>query len=266
MTVRRTALLVALVALLPLAACDSVEDIFRPSEVTFNGVTYAALGQAELDTDGEALLVSNIGTSGDDGVRVDRAQGITEADFRARPVDIPAGGRWGMQVFGEMDGVRTSLATVWNEAVDAQRHDIQFDFASSLAISTVTIEYFLGGELLYRVPGVPLLAGGGERRRAASGGESDDEPESVHVVRDGPKYVVATDYGGNGGARSASGGCTGAIVFVDFGSLPVDIPSSFCTDYVQVSPDTQLDFPDATSLEIRARTLPSFALLDGSLE
>jgi hypothetical protein len=255
----------SLLAVSLLAACDTGETPDPPDEVTFEGVTYAAIGQAELEETDAGLVVSNIGNSGADGVRVNLASGIAEADFRAAPVGIPAGGRWGMQVFGDLDGTRTALATVWNEAVSGTRHEIQFDFAPELEVETVTIDYFLSGVLQLSVPRVPLLGDGAQRVLAASAGQSDDEPESVHYVRDGPRIVVSTDYGGGSPKRgSAAGECPtgGTPVFLQFAGLPPVV----CTDFVRVTPETETQFPSATSLEISARTLPAFTLTGGSLE
>ena len=78
-----------------LASCDSADDSFRPTEVTFEGVTYAAIGQAELDVSDDGLLVGNIGSSGNDGVRVTSDMPIEVADVRTLPVSIPNNGRWG---------------------------------------------------------------------------------------------------------------------------------------------------------------------------
>ena len=256
-------------------ACDTLEEQLTPDEITFGGVTYSTIGQARFRLEEDALVVTNIGTSGNDGAQVSQTGGITEADFRVRPVSIPAGGRWGMEVFSGSGSSRTSLATVWNEAIDGQRHRIEVDFAASLGVETVTISYLLFGDLALRVPGVLLNGGSDERIRRAAAGETDSEPESVHVVRDGPKIVVSTDYGGQGGGARTSGetqqggagGCpTGAaLVFLNFPGIP-DLPSSVCTDYVEVSPDIETAMPEATSVEIRARTLSEFAFIDGSLD
>lgn len=257
-----------------LVACDTIKEQLTPDEVSFNGVTYTAIGQANFRVEEDGLVVTNIGNSGNDGARVSQAGGITEADFRVDPVDIPAGGRWGMELF---DGSGASLATVWNDDVDGQRHRIEVDFAASLGVETVTVEYFLGSVIQLRVPGVVLNGGSGQRARAANVGESDEEPESVHVVRDGPKIVVATDYGGDGGGNlredgdaqnSLLGECPSgsALVTLDFLDLP-DLPTSVCTDYVQISPDAvEEDMPAVTTLEVRARTLSEFKFTDGSLD
>ena len=52
-----------------------------------------------------------------------------------------------MQVFGETSSGRTALATVWNEAVSAEEHDIIFDFAPEMNVSHMIFEYYLGGSL-----------------------------------------------------------------------------------------------------------------------
>ena len=250
-----------LVVVLLLPACDTLKEQIFPNEITFGGVTYATVGDAELFIEDGRLIVSNIGTSGNDGVRASSDQAIATADIRTLPVDIPAGGRWGMEVFGDLNGARTALATVWNEAIDGERHQITFDYAPALGVQTVTLEYYLNRELVLRIPGVPTAsaaAGSASRSfRAAPAGTSGDDPRSVHVVLVNGVYVVATDYDGPAPLQ----GCAGTLLQLDF----PDAPSELCTDFVQAVPETTASFPDATSIEVRARTLERFAIEDGDL-
>jgi len=103
----------------------------------------------------DGLVVGNIGSSGNDGVRVTSDMPIEVADVRTLPVSIPNNGRWGMQVFGETSSGRTALATVWNLAVSAEEHDIIFDFAPEMNVSHMIFEYYLGGSLQHSAM-VPL--------------------------------------------------------------------------------------------------------------
>lgn len=252
--------LLALLFVLMLSACDSVTEQIFPDEVTVGGVTYAAIGDAQLRPDGNGLVVSNIGASGDDGVRVSTESRIQEADIRTSPVDIPSGGRWGLQLFGTANGTRTAMATVWNEAIDAERHVIEFDYAPALGVETVTLEYYLARQLVLRVPNVPLASTGARSSsaRLATAGTSGDDPTSVHVVLVNGVYIVATDYGGDAPLQ----GCAGTLLALDF----PDAPAELCTDYVQAVPERVEAFPEATSLEVRARTLERFTIQDGSVD
>ncbi len=249
-------LLIGLALLLP--ACDTLKEELFPDEISFDGVTYAAIGQAELFVENAGLVVSNIGTSGNDGVRVEVEGHLQEADIRTRPVAIPANGRWGLQLFGDLGGARTALATVWHEAVDDETHRIEFDYAPGLGIEAVTLEYYLDRQIVARVPGVPLgAAKDGGARRIAPAGHTSAAPQSVHVILVGGVYVVATDHGG----AAPKNGCTGALVEVDF----PDVPSPICTDFIRAVPETTASFPEATSLEVRARTLERFTIEDGDV-
>jgi hypothetical protein len=253
-------------ALLTLAACD--EEVIGPDTVTFDGVTYIAVGRATLDEAAGGLVVGRGDSAAEYGVRVDLDDALggdlAAADFRVEPVDLPAAGRWGLQLFGDVDGVseRVALATVWNDAVDDTTSAIVFDFAPSIGATTATVEYYLDGQLLYRVPGLPL-EGDGARLRAVEVGLTGGLAQSVHVIRDGTRYIVATDYGGE--PRTTPGGCAGALVRVRFPGFP-DIPPEFCTDYVQAIPDAFEDVEDVTELEIRARVLEAFTLTRGDVE
>jgi hypothetical protein len=252
--------------LLALAACD--EEDTGPDAVTFDGVTYVALGRATLEETAGGLVVGRGDGAAEYGVRVDLDDALSgdlaAAGFRAAPVDLPAAGRWGLQLFGDVDGVseRVALATVWNDAVDDTTSEIVFDFAPSVGATTVTVEYYLGGALQLRVPRLPLT-GQGARFRVTTVGQTEGEAQSIHVIRDGTRYVVATDYGGEA-LRAGAGGCAGAIVRVDFPDFP-DV-SEVCTDYVQAIPDAFEGVEEVTELEIRARVLEAFTLTRGDVE
>lgn len=242
-----------------LASCSLFPH--NDNSILFNGTIYTTVGGAVVDVTGDGLVVENMGT-GEYGVRARRPRGVNEADFRAMPIDLPQNGRWGLDVLRGVDNELVSLATVWNEALDENTHQVLFDFDPVLGASLMTLEYYLDGELLYTVPDVPINpAGGGEQGIAAiaPGGESDGEPQSVHVVRDGPRIIVATDYGGDppdgGGNRD---GCAGTLMRVSFPNQ--NIPPEFCTDYVQAIPQTEIEAPDLVGVEVRATALDQFVL------
>ena len=125
-------------------------------------------------------MVGNIGSSGNDGVRVTLGLPIEVADIRTMPVHNPDNGRRGMQVFGETSSGRTAPATVWNEAVNVEEHDILFDFAPEMNVSLMIVEFYLGG-LLQHSAEVPLDGAGNRSSRAAVGGRGSGGPTLVHV-------------------------------------------------------------------------------------
>lgn len=235
------------------------------NSIRFNGTIYTAVNGANVEVTDDGLVVEGTG-SGEYGVRARRPRGVNEADFRALPVDLPNNGRWGLEVFRGVDNELVSLATVWNEAVDAHTHQVLFDFDPVLGATLMTLEYYLDGQLLYSIPDVPInpvVVENGRITALAPGGESDGEPESVHVVRDGPKIIVATDYGGEPAGRSGLGGCSGTLMQVDFPDH--NIPEEFCTDYVQAIPQTEQDIPDLVGVEVRADVLDEFTLTSATL-
>ena len=149
-------------------------------------------------------MVGNIGSSGNDGVRVTPDLPIEVADIRTMPVHIPDNGRWGMQVFGETSSGRTALATVWNEAVDAEEHDILYDFAPEMNVSLMIVEYYLGG-LLQHSAMVPLESVGNRSSRAAVAGRGSDGPTSVYVICINGELSVATDRDGDAPLTGCAG-------------------------------------------------------------
>lgn len=234
--------------------------------IKFNGTIYTAVNGANVEVTDDGLVVEGTG-SGEYGVRARRPRGVNEADFRALPVDLPNNGRWGLEVFRGVDNELVSLATVWNEAVDAHTHQVLFDFDPVLGATLMTLEYYLDGQLLYTVTDVPInpvvVEGARTGDSLAPGGESDGEPESVHIVRDGPRIIVSTDYGGDPPDGGNRGGCSGTLMRVDFPNQ--NIPQEFCTDYVQAIPQTELDAPDLVGVEVRAEVLEEFTLTSATI-
>ena len=259
----RVAALVLGAACLTVSSCSLFPH--NDDSIRFNGTIYTAVNGANVEVTSQGLVVENAGT-GEYGVRARRPRGVNEADFRALPVDLPENGRWGLEVFRGVDNELVSLATVWNEATDAETHQVLFDFDPVLDATLMTLEYYLDGQLLYSVPDVPInpVVVEGERTSSlAPGGESDGEPESVHIVRDGPRIIVSTDYGGDPPDGGNRGGCSGTLMRVDFPNQ--NIPQEFCTDYVQAIPQTELDVPDLVGVEVRAEVLDQFTLTSATL-
>ena len=256
---------ISAVLVLFLSGCS----IFPPNDdtVVFNGVTYTPVGGANVTVTSQGLVVSNPG-SGVYGIRASRPRGVRAADFIALPIQLPNGGRWGLQAFrkvagGLASGEEAAIATVWDTALNDSTHQIQYDFHPVLGATLMTLEYYLNGQLLYSVPNVPINATPppeAGRSQLASGGESDGQPESVHVVRDGPKIVVATDYGGST-PSAKQGGCSGTMMRVNFPG----IPSEFCTDYVQAVPQTTVQAPQIVGVEVSAEVLDEFTLTSATL-
>ncbi len=251
-------LIIFVAASIALTSCDSNSVPVRPTELTFDGVTYAVIGQAELAVTGEGLVVGNIGSSGNDGVRVAPDSSIEMADIRTQPVILPANGRWGLQAFGDISSQRTALATVWNEAVSAEEHDLKFDFASELNVAQMEVQFYLEGRLEYSVQ-IPV-GGAGNRSQVATAGRGRGGPTSVHVVCVNGELIVATDHGGEP-PRTTQDGC-GAELFTNVPGSEVPI----CADFVRARPISGIAFPEATSVEITARSVSQFVITEGTIE
>lgn len=245
-------LCLALAGLLVLAACDSADE---PREVTFDGVTYVAVGEAELEVTDAGLVVSNIGTAGGDGVRVERERGLRDADVATQPVTIPDGARWGLQIFGALGGERTALAAAWADGTADGRHAINIEFADALGADSVRFEYLLGGVLVARSPSVPL--GGLRARAAASGGSTNAKPQSTHATRTSKGViVVGTDYGSSsslGGGECPRGGVPIQTPFPE-------IPLPLCADFIRTIPLGQALYPEVTDLEVTGRSIEGFTI------
>lgn len=259
MTVRLLSLVFVAAAIL--SACDSGTTNNPPnnSSAVFNGETYTAIGNAQVRVTSDGLVVDNIGSSGNDGFRIDSSTPIQSGDFLVQEVALPSNGRWGGQAFGTVNGERTALATAWSESRDGEINDYNFDFAQAFDVQYLLFEYYLGGQMVYQLQ-VPN--GSGFRSRAAPAGSGTRGPGSVHVIRNGGVLVVATDFSNEEDPLNRNG-CVAALVEVND---PEEGPISICTDYVLATPIGEFQFPDAESIEVTGRSISSFTITDGSVE
>jgi hypothetical protein len=245
-----------------LASCDS--EPAGPDSVEFQGVTYVALGNADLRLRGGALEVNQVGASGMDGVRVDAPDGSLDTlNVAIRPLDFGAGAQWGITVYGDVGGVRTSLGRVWAEDIGGGRNSIQAEVAGGFGIDSLVFDYLLGGVLVARSPALPI--GTPRWTVLTSAGTTDAGPESVHATREGGVVVIGTDYRSEGlsGGGAPGVGCTAALIQVPFQPTPV------CADFVRARPllpATGGVLPAAGSAEIQGRSIGSFAIVSGDVE
>ena len=229
----RTALLTltALSATAALSACDS--DGPDPETITFDGVEIQSLGDARFQQENGRLVVSNIGASGDDGIGIWQNQAFTYLTFE--PIDIPAGGSFGVTV---RDADDEFLTSIFSEDVGNGRHSIVFNVADRIGVRAVTLQYLLQGELVVEIPDFPIVSTKAITAET-SGGTSAAEEGSVRVIRVGGRYVVGQDYSGEGALRGGSegagavdkGGCAYAVITLP---VPVGDLTQVCADLVQV--------------------------------
>lgn len=215
----------ALLALLALAACDTSTS----DTLTFDGVEVEVRGDATLDLDDGQLVVSGLTGGRSGGFTVAGTPG--RVDVVTDPVEVPVGGRFGIEV-EDSDG--TDIASIYNEATGDGTFDVQASFADALAVPAVTVRYRLDGELVFSIPRLALVPSAGGRQRAASSvGEGSGDPGSVHVIRDRGRYIVVSD--SEGAPDDARRACAGFLIVPPsaFGS---EFPDGLCTDWIEVEP------------------------------
>lgn len=138
---------VTVVAALALASC-----VATAQPLTAFGLPHEPLGQAELRPTGEGLVVSNIGSSGQDGVRV----GLGEAEFHVVTFEpppltsLPDGAFLETTVRGVVDGEPDQF--VWSIRSTARGGDsfLSFD-ATRVRPAELRLEARLGGQTVSEV-------------------------------------------------------------------------------------------------------------------
>ncbi|MCP3960710.1 MAG: hypothetical protein GY719_22935 [bacterium] len=129
--------------------CCSIMQCVTIPRCTIDIFDYQPLGNANLDFLDDGLVVSNIGSSGQDGVSIDLGEAIGW-DAEWLPIDLaslPAGATLRQTIVGELDGQPgQSIATL--ETVNTGAGvELRTDF-SALGTTTHTIAAFLDGDLM----------------------------------------------------------------------------------------------------------------------
>lgn len=246
--------LLALALLLPLAACDTDAPGVEP--LTFQGVDVVAVGDARLSVEAGRLVVSGLEGANEGGFRVVGALAATErVDVEIEPLPVPAGGYFGSRVEAA-DG--SLVARFDAEGRGNGVSEFVVDFADRAR--TATARYRFNGTVLFTLAlRDPFRSA--SARRPQSTGEGEGETGSTHVVREGGKYVVASD--SNGGGSRRAGPCPGyrftppvGAVLPD-GSL-IDGGLVACVDWIEVEPEADA-MPDGEVL-VTARGVGRFTV------
>ena len=147
----------------------SPDVITQGQTLSYAGLSHTALGQATLTeaTDG-ALLVSNIGSSGQDGVSVALPSDLTAWEAHWQPLDpldaLPVGAYVREALIGTGNGVVNGvLGTLQVTKAGTSNHVVSADF-SPLGASTYTVQAYRQGVLVAQAtnqPGAALAAAGG---------------------------------------------------------------------------------------------------------
>ena len=144
----------------------SPDVITQGQTLSYAGLPHTALGQATLmeATDG-ALLVSNIGSSGQDGVSVALPSDLTAWEAHWQPLDpldaLPVGAYVREALIGTGNGVVNGvLGTLQVTKAGTSNHVVSADF-SPLGASTYTVQAYRQGVLVAQAtnqPGAALAA------------------------------------------------------------------------------------------------------------
>ena len=247
-------LLLALAAPLLFSACDASDG--GPDVRVFDGVAVEAQGDATLATDGDELVISNVGASGADGLFLPGTP--TSVDVLMAPIALAAGQGVGIAVVGD-DGDILAGFKNRNRGRAAGSFDFEITYGDALGVEAVRVVYLLGGAVVLDIPNLPFRSGSGLRLATNSVGEGEGDTDSAHVVRRGGKYVVVSDSEGTGEAREAGGkarACEGFTV-----TPPIEVEGvSICADRIEVEP-LDVSFPSSVAgVSVTGRSLGSFRI------
>ena len=248
----RLHVLTAALLALGLTSCDGSSD---ETPASFSGVPVTPVGGATLRAEGGALVVSGIAAGAEGGFSV---PGPTSGvDVEIDPVRVPDGGRFGGRV---EDAAGAELASIFAEGDPDDRVRLVFSLGAASDVRLVRIVYRFGGQTLFTIPELPVTA---NARLATAllvrqnAGDGSGETGSVHFVRDGGRWVMASDSpsGGARGTAQRGADCRGFLV-----RPPVAAgPDLLCTDYVEITPLTGQAEPAARTA-ILARGLGGFTV------
>ncbi|MCP3915857.1 MAG: hypothetical protein GY711_09895 [bacterium] len=130
-----------------------------PNSFHYNGLLHTTLGSAGMAVDNTSgrLVVSNIGSSGCDGVSIDLGEstGTTLGEIEL-PLTLPPPGPCGITAVGSLQGAVQPVSGLSVNPVGGPvpMNQLRADF-SPLGSPTSSIELFLGGQLVFQQPQSP---------------------------------------------------------------------------------------------------------------
>ena len=238
--------LLLLPILLTAWGCDASDDGGGPAPVTFQGVDVETRGGATVTPSGATLVVSGIGSSGDDGLFL---RGDLQAvDLETEPVALPEGGSFGIRVEDASGALLGGFRNADRQGDDG--FDLVFEYADALGVVDVSVSYELGGVVQFEIPRLPLGVPK-NARRASSAGKGEGDTGSLHTVRRDGRYVVVSD-------SETKAGCAGFRITPP---PPFDADGlEVCADWVEVTPLSGT-FPSAIGgVAVVGRDLGSFTV------
>lgn len=131
----------------------------QPLETVFDGLGHSPLGSAQLSISNSQLLISNLGTSGQDGVTVSLGEvGGLHSTLQLPTAPLPVGASMEIEGMGEVDGMSNQrIATVLMEELSGGRQ-LSVDF-SSIGATTYELLLFADGKQVFSRKGLQGLAG-----------------------------------------------------------------------------------------------------------
>ena len=137
-----------------------------PQSVTFNGTRHDPIGQADLDVSSGSLRVSNLGSSGQDGVRVSLGEASGFGMTMPLPASFPDGASVTSRSFGQVAGAPADLGGLtWRRVGNS--YEVTPDFGILGPISYTVIGFEDGHEVARAVG----LSGALEVMPMPSGGD-----------------------------------------------------------------------------------------------
>jgi hypothetical protein len=124
---------------------------------TYQGLNNTALGNAALEVSGTDLIVTNLGSSGQDGEAVALPANLTGLTVNVQPLDVsntlPVGAYVQSQLVGAANGVASGvLGTVTTTKAGTGNYAVSADF-SALGASNYTVQAFYQGALVAQTTG-----------------------------------------------------------------------------------------------------------------
>ncbi len=214
-------------------------SVCQPGQTTIFGLDHVTLGQSGLRRDG-GLVVSNIGSSGCDGVSIDLGEiGEVATGELVVPANLPQSASCLATAFGQVSGLTGRVvSTLQGQAVPGGEIQITPDF-SPIGASSSTVQLFLGGMPVFQQSG-----------------------------NTGPGCRFPLPPSCLGSCGTLPGGSPGTVLRFPAGPLPVTIPGgpTIQADTLVLTPDNPTLLVDFISrVDLRAADIPMFTILDEAL-
>ena len=131
--------------------------VFLYIVINIFGFDHIALGDAALDVVNNTLVVSNIGSSGNDGVDISIPNNFvnceTEISGIRDPINTSDGAYFEVTTKGIIDGNPNQIASVYREEKQSYYYNISISF-TNLNPKNLTACYYLAGNLVFKEEGI----------------------------------------------------------------------------------------------------------------